>query len=547
MHLKEIRDPVVYLSAEFAIDNELPTYSGGLGILAGDIMNQAAIEHYPMVGIGILYRGTEFVQNITHEGKAVTKDSEFDHDTSFLRQTTQGGKTLIIEVESNGQKIKVKSYHVRLSDTTILFFLSTNIDGNPPEWINDMNALYRGDSESQIRQQFILGVGGMKLLKQLEIEPRIYHINEGRPEFIIWEITNQLMKEKNMSFEDAWNEAKKRIVYTNHTLVTAGNLVHPLGLVKKYSYDISQQMGVDNDLLVKDGVDQSGSFNTTLFALNTSHKHNAVSRSHEEYAKRDWPNFEWTYITNGIYMPRWQDSDYRNMDISDEEIWNQHQVKKRELMETVVKRTGFGYDTNKLVITWARRLAEYKQPRVIFSDVEKLEKILTDPQKPVQLLFAGNSHTGDVDAKSIIEDLIHIFSTELAGSAIFVPNYNISLANHLTSGSDVWLNTPKGNLEACGTSGMKAVSNGVLNCTVIDGWTNEVDWNEIGWTLKSENTAESFYETLENDIVPMYFDRDESGIPRRWVARMRKSIELSDNFSSDKMFAKYKEEIYAKM
>lgn len=544
MHLKEIKDPIAYFSAEFAIDNELPTYSGGLGILAADLMNQAAIEHYPFVGVGILYKGREFMQHITHEGKAETRDSEFDHDTSFLRVTTKNSVPLVFTIKTNSQIIKVKSYHVRLSDTTILFFLSTDLDDNPQEWIDDMNALYAGDSESQIRQQILLGVGGVKLLTELGIKPRIYHINEGRPEFIIWEITNELIKDKHLSFDKAWNTAKENIVYTNHTLVSAGNLSHPVEIIKKYSVDFANEMGVDNDLLLKDGIVEGGQFNTTLFALNISKKINAVSKIHAEIAQRNWPNFNWNYITNGIYLPRWQDSDFNKKDITDEEIWTQHKIKKEELMKSVIKRTGFGYDPNKLVITWARRLAEYKQPKTIFSDIARLQKLVRDSSKPVQILFAGNSHTGDTGAKSVIESLISIFSTDLSGSAIFVPNYNISLANHLTSGSDIWLNTPKGNMEACGTSGMKAISNGVLNCTVTDGWTSEVDWTGIGWVLNPDNTAENFYETLETEIAPLYFERNDKGLPIGWISRMRKSINLAKQYSAERMLKDYKEKIY---
>lgn len=544
MHLKEVRDPVAYFSAEFAIDNELPTYSGGLGILAGDTINQAAIEHYPFVGIGILYKGKQFMQHITEEGKAETRDSEFDHDTSFLRATTKNGKTLIFTIKTNGTEVKVKSYHVRLSDTTILFFLSTDIDDNPREWVSDMDALYHGDSESQIRQQILLGVGGVKLLNELDIKPRIYHINEGRPEFIIWEITANLMQNEHVSFEEAWEQAKSTIVYTNHTLVAAGNLSHPVDNVRKYSKNFAETMGVDVERIIKDGLSDQGNFNTTLFALNISNKQNAVSKVHGDLAKRDWPNYEWSYITNGVYMPRWQDSEFRSDDLSDEEIWKLHCLKKEELMHTVVKRTGFGYDPNKLVITWARRLADYKQPRVIFSDIAKLKKIIANPGTPIQFLFAGNSHTGDNNAKFIIEEIIRLFAGELSGHAIFVPNYNIALANHLTSGSDIWLNTPKGNLEACGTSGMKALSNGVLNCTVIDGWTNEVDWTDTGWILDPSDVANSFYNLLENNIAKMYFERNDNGIPSRWVGMMKKSIELAKTFSAEVMLNKYKNTLY---
>ena len=385
---------------------------------------------------------------------------------------------------------------------------------------------------------------GIKLLSKLNITPRIYHINEGRPGFIIWEAANEIKNKENISYAEAWERVKQKIVYTNHTLVAAGNLTYPLETVKWWAAPLASAYQTDVDVLIKDGVSGNNAFSITKFALNISSKHSAVSKVHEAYCKKEYPDYDWVSITNGVHMERWQDSDYRNPTISDKEIWDMHLVKKKELVNTVIKRTGFGYDPNRLVITWARRLAEYKQPKLIFEDIIRLKKILSNGQLPVQLLFAGNSHSADPHAKSIIEEIIKIFSTELSGLAIFIPNYNISLSNHLTSGSDLWLNTPQGNLEACGTSGMKAVSNGVLNCTVLDGWTYEVNWEGIGWTLDPNNTASDFYNILENEIVPLYYKRNENGMPIEWIQRMRKSIDLAKDYSSERMFKEYKEKLY---
>ncbi|OGM10021.1 hypothetical protein A2Z67_01685 [Candidatus Woesebacteria bacterium RBG_13_36_22] len=544
MKLSEVNNPVAFFCAEFAIDNDLPTYAGGLGILSGDILNTAASQHFPMVGIGLLYKGKQFLQRITSKGEEEQKDSEFDHDTSFLRQTTIDGKPLIINLQSENNPVSVKSYHIRFSDNTILFFLSTDVDGNPPEWISDMDALYHGDTDSQIRQQILLGIGGIKLLKALNITPSIYHINEGRPCFIIWEIAKQIMDEEKCNYEEAWKKAKSKIVYTNHTLITAGNLTYPSDSVRKWANNFSKDYGIECDMLIKDGLINPQTFSITFFALNISNKHSAVSKIHGEYAKKEWPNYEWIPITNGINLLRWQDSDYRNKNLSDQDIWNQHMLKKKELVETVIERTGIGYDPERLVISWARRLAEYKQPKIIFQDIQRLKKILSNPQMPVQLLFAGNSHSADPNAKGIIEEIIKLFSNELSGYAIFIPNYNISLANHLLSGSDVWLNTPKGNLEACGTSGMKAISNGVLNCTVLDGWTYEVDWKGIGWILDPDNISSSFYKQMESEIVPLYYSRNKNGVPDKWIEKMKKSIEISENFTCEKMFENYKKLLY---
>lgn len=536
--------PVCFLSTEFAIDSDLPTYAGGLGILAADILQEAADEEFPMIGIGILYKGKQYIQHITSDGTMDTRDSEFDHDSSFLRPSMIEGKPIVLTIDLGSSQVLVKAYKIRLSQKSILYFLSTDVDGNPPEWVSDMDTLYGGDTNSQIRQQILLGVGGIKLLHHLKITPSLYHINEGRPGLIIWELVANLMKEEKLHFSEAWKKATSMIVYTNHTLVAAGNLSYPASVVEQWATPFAKAMGIDTNLLLKDGLSDPQTFSITQFALNISKKHSSVSNVHGEYCKKAWGNYEWEVITNGVHMRRWQDSDFRNSSLTDQQVWDLHMTKKRELAGTVMKRTGIGYDPERLVVTWARRLAEYKQPKVLFSDIDRLKTIIQKSDMPIQILFAGNSHTGDSGAKGIIEDIIHIFSHDLSGNAIFVPNYNISLANHLVSGSDVWLNTPQGNLEACGTSGMKAIANGVLQCTVLDGWTYEVDWKNMGWILDPNRLIDSLYETLEQSIAPTYYKRNGNGLPEEWITRMRKSIETAKQFSAERMLKEYKEKLY---
>ncbi|HLE49354.1 MAG TPA: alpha-glucan family phosphorylase [Patescibacteria group bacterium] len=533
--------PVAFLCAEFGIDNDLPTYSGGLGILSADIIQEAADQDFPMVGVGLLYKGRWFMQHITGTGNEEKRDTEFDHDTSFLRPTYKNGKPLKLTLEFGGDKIYVKPYQIRLSEKVTLYFLSTDVDGNPQQWISDMDALYHGDEESQVRQMLILGIGGVKLLNELNIKPSVYHINEGRPTMCVLEITKNILSEnEKLSFTESWNIAKSKIVYTNHTLVSAGNPLYPIELFEKYTSGYSKLFNVEGGGLLSMGKVANNKFDITKFALSVSIRHNSVSKLHESYAKKQWPDFEWVNITNGVHMGRWQDSDFRNTQLSDEQIWDLHIIKKHELAETVIKRTGIGYDPNKLVVTWARRLAEYKQPMSVFQDIETLKSIITDINHPIQILFAGNSHSADPNAKSIIERIIEIFSKELFGNAIFIPNYNISLANNLVSGSDVWLNTPKGNQEASGTSGMKAIANGVLSCTVADGWVSEVDWKDIGWILDAGNPSGSLYSTLKDSIAPMFFGRDKNGLPQEWIQRMRRSINTSTNFSTTRVIEDYK-------
>jgi starch phosphorylase len=280
MPISKSQNPIAYFCNEFAIDNELPTYSGGLGILAGDVMSEAADKNFPYIGIGILYKGRGFDQHITGNRKEEKRDTEFDHDTSFLRQTMKDGKPLTFTLPPEYGKVTIKSYHIRLADSTILYFLSTDVDDNPPEWISDMEALYRGDTDSQIRQQILLGIGGIRLLKTLNIIPRLYHINEGRPGFLIWEIVADIISNEKIEFDEAWKRAKKQIIYTNHTLIPAGNLEYDTVSIEKWTKPFAQKLQVDTKLLIKDGLINSKTFSITKFALNISSKQSAVSKIH---------------------------------------------------------------------------------------------------------------------------------------------------------------------------------------------------------------------------------------------------------------------------
>lgn len=536
--------PVAYFSAEFAIDSSLPTYAGGLGILAADVINTAARMHIPFIGIGVLYRGKSFIQHIVGDGDEQKWDSEFDHDTSFLHAVvdTEGAPIQITIPSPNGD-IVVKAYQYILSPESSLYFLSTVVDGNPPEWINDMDTLYRGDAQSQIRQQLLLGIGGVRLLNAIGKEPSIYHLNEGRPSFLVFELAKQYKEQHKCSFSEALEQVKQNIVYTNHTTVLAGNPLYEKQTAAWWLKPIADALDINTDELMESGM-KDGLFSITDFAIKHARIHTAVSQIHKKTLEGQYPDIEWVGITNGIDLMRWQDSDFRRSNISENDIWNIHMAKKRELAKTVEQRTGVSYDPKRLVITWARRLAEYKQPKLIFSDIERLRSIVTSTDRPVQILFAGNSHAEDNNAEFIVEELIALFSKELSGYALFIPDFNIALSNHLTSGSDIWLNTPAGNLEACGTSGMKAMSNGVLNCTVLDGWTLEIDWSGVGWTMGVKDTAAQFYDLLEHEMSRMYYDQDESGMPRSWVAMMKKSIDHAKIFRSERMVEEYVEKLY---
>lgn len=541
----KIPKSVAYFSAEFGIDSNTPTYAGGLGILAGDTLKEAADRDYPMTGIGLLYQGKMFIQRINADGWQTEEVSLYDPASACLRQVTVGGQPFYIKANFAGQEIHIKSYQIRVGDHTNLYLLTSDSHTNPDDWRNIMSADYWGDDEAQIRQQLVLGVGGVKLLQSLKILPEYYHFNEGRPCFVVWELISVLMKKKNLSFEQALEQAKSKIIYTNHTLLRSGNLHYNADLVRKYASPFAQELGVDVEQLIRAGLEiPTNQFSITDYSMNNASKITAVSKSHAKLCQQEWPKYKWLGITNGVHLPSWQNTHFRDPNLGETQVWQIHNMRKHELMKIVERRSGFGYDPNRLVISWARRMAAYKQLDTLFEDINRLKQILSSSEHPIQLLIAGKAHPGDNAAKEHIQKTIKHFANELAGNAIFVPNYDIALARAMVQGSDLWLNTPEFGREACGTSGMKAIANGVLNATVADGWAAEVDWSEYGWVLNHTNIGSSLYELLEKEIAPAFYNRTPDGLPVDWIKKMKASLKLSSSYSTSRMFDEYISKLY---
>lgn len=524
------KNPVVYFSAEFGIDTNLPTYAGGLGILAGDTLLEAAASDYPMLGIGLLYQGKHFLQEFTPDGWQIEDPSPFEpENTQLVRPVEKTGKKLKLSINFFGQEITIAAYQQRLGKSTQLYLLTSDFDQNPESWRNIMSAEYCCGNETQLMQQFILGLGGMRLLEAMKITPSYLHFQEGRPIFAHWEL---LRTQKDTP-----------IIYTNHTLVPDGNLLYDHDLVKKYADDFATQYRLSGEDLIKPGLTEDNHFSITKYGLEIADKRSAVSKRHYDLCREVWPDYDWEYITNGIHIPRWQSSRLVNPHLSDHELWEIHESKKRDLARIVKKRSGFEYDPNRLVLGWARRITGYKQIERIIDNSERLAQILMNSERPVQILLAGKAHPGDDAGKKCIQDVMKTLANKLSGHALFIPNYDISLATHLISGVDVWLNTPEYGKEACGTSGMKALSNGVVNCTVADGWAAEPDWEGTGWVLDHTKITESFQNTLEQKIIPLFYDRAE-GLPSQWITMMKKSITMSKNYSTERMLKEYQSKLY---
>ena len=541
-----LETPIAYLSAEFGFDHAIPIYAGGLGILAGDTMKQAADDQLPFVGVGLLYRGQYMKQTITSTGEQLEEQWLFDPVAVGLEHVyIDSDQPLFISVQIGQESVWLRCWKKTFSDQTVLYLLDSETDQNPSHLRKITQFLYTGDTDYQLKQEIVHGVGAIKLLTELGIVPRLYHLNEGRPVFAHWQLILDVMKHHQVAAESALRLVKNKIIYTNHTLVSAGNMSYPLSALIPLAEPYARAMEISTQQLLSLG--SSGNpdtFSVTSAALNVSHIASGVSQVHTNLSKQVWPDYTWVNITNGVHRKTWQDTQIQSSLEDASQLWQRHCQLKEQLRNFVQASTGYGYDHNRLIVTWARRIAGYKQLGALFADIESLRKIYAQEGREVQFLISGKAHFGDSNSKDTLKEVIQHFSTELSGYALFIPNYNIEIAQFLTRGSDIWLNTPIKGKEASGTSGMKAISNGVLQITVEDGWTSEVDWSNVGWTLDSDNLTKSLYEKLAQ-AQDLYYQRNDRGFSDEWLARMKASIQLYERFSTERMLREYKELLYA--
>ena len=536
--------PIAYFSAEFGFDAKLPIYAGGLGILAGDIMKQAGDENYPVVGVGLLYRGNGMKQGLDANGRQLDLDWDFDPVAVGLEHVYLDNLPLFVSVHIGDALIWLRVWKKTFSPTVTLYLLDSETEQNTMAERASTHILYSGSVEYMFKQAMLLGIGGVKVLTALGIHPSIFHLNEGRPAFLHWQLVRQFMDLHGLSYDSARQLAREKTVYTNHTLVGAANLSLSTNIMCHYASYYAGKMRISCAELMAQGIENGpDDFNITRFALNISNRSNGVSKLHSDLSANQWPQYHWCNVTNGVHFPTWQSSDILTQKNDPAGLWHAHLEEKNKLAAYVQATTGFGIDPSRLFVTWSRRLAGYKRLDSLFADLGRLVKLLKRTDRPVQLLVAGKAHQGDEGGKERLQEVIGYFSNELAGHALFLPNYNIDIAQQLTRGSDVWLNTPEIGREACGTSGMKALSNGVLQCTVADGWAAEVEWKNVGWTLDSTDISNSIYTSLETGIVPLYYDRD-GGLPKRWIEMMQASINLADRFSARQMLQNYRRELY---
>jgi len=528
---------VAYFCMEYGLSDRLKTYAGGLGILAGDYLKGAKDHDYPIVGIGIKWKQGYTNQRIDEEGKPY--DAYYNYAYDFLEDT---GVSVPVTVRNHTVHCKV--WLCETFGTVPLYLLDTDIPGNSDPWITGQ--LYGWFGEERIAQEIVLGVGGVRALRALGIRPDVYHFNEGHALFAGFELLREKMEEEDMSFEAAWQASRKEIVFTTHTPVIQGNESHPIERIRY----MNANLGLSREQLIELGGDP---FNMTVGALRLSRKSNAVAQLHGKTAQQMWshvPNrSEIVPITNAIHRPTWVDADMLEAAEKNRGLWEAHTANKKALIEFIKERTGQELDAGKLLIGFSRRAAPYKRADLIFSKPEVIGPLLED--QTLQIVFSGKAQPLDDNGKSIVERLVAM-ARKYPQSVAFIEDYDMATGAALTRGADIWLNNPRRPKEASGTSGMKAAMNGVLNCSILDGWWPEACKHGVnGWQFgdgfESEDTEkqdahdlEALYAVLQNEVLPTYYENRD-----KWVDMMRHSIQdTREYFAVKRMLDEYYELLY---
>ena len=601
-----------YFSMEYGIGEGLPIYSGGLGMLAGDHIKSASDLGMPIIGVGLFYKQGYVQQVLNREG---WQNEEYpDNDWAHMpveRVQDKDGKDIVVDIPLGGENVKACIWRVPVGRTS-LYLLDTNLQENTPAQRAITEKLYGGDRENRIRQEVVLGIGGVKALTAMGIKPTVYHINEGHSAFLLFQRIIDFMQNENLTFGQSCEKVWASSVFTTHTPVIAGNEHFDPVLVRKYMQFYADQMHISWDEFLAIGKEKPTStlYCMTVVALRLSAYCNGVAKLHGAVSREMWRNL-WpelpmvevpiTSITNGIHSGSWISHELNELfrkylnnndqlgevdpsdvapwqkldNIPNEELWKVHSVRKNKLIELVqsrlkrqLTRQGFDVMTVKkaskvlrpdtLTIGFARRFATYKRATLLFKDLNRLDKIINNPSRPVQFVFAGKAHPADTAGKEFIKLIVGLTQTDprFKDKIVFVEDYNMNTARYMVQGVDVWLNNPIRPMEASGTSGMKAALNGALALSVLDGWWDEVGPCDFGWSIGGAETykseaerdaveAEALYSLIEQEIAPAYYAKNDKGLSETWLNLMKESIKhIAPVFNTNRMVKEYYEKFY---
>jgi starch phosphorylase len=603
---------VAYFSMEYGLTNVLKIYSGGLGVLAGDYLKEASDSRVDLVAAGFLYRYGYFTQSLSMEGQQIANYEAQNFGALPLTQVVDAeGLPVILEVPFPGRIVYANIWRVNVGRIS-LYLMDTDIPQNS-EWDRSItHQLYGGDWENRMKQEYMLGIGGILMLSKLGIKKQVYHCNEGHAALINAQRLVDYIQGEGLSFNEALEVVRASGVYTVHTPVPAGHDYFEESLFGRYMGEFPGKMGISWQEFIDMGRENPGSnekFSMSVFALNTCQEANGVSLLHGKVSQRMfapiWKGYfpeelHVTSVTNGVHMPTWAATEWKRFfadhfdpnfindqsnktyweaiqHVSDEEIWNIRKTLKRKLIEYIkvqfkdnwLKNQGDPFqivsilekiNPNALLIGFGRRFATYKRAHLLFTDLERLAKIVGNEKHPIQFIYTGKAHPADGGGQGLIKHIIEISRRpEFLGKIIFLENYDIRLARRLISGVDVWLNTPTRPLEASGTSGEKAEMNGVLNFSVLDGWWYEGYKEGAGWALTDKRSYEnqqyqdqldaaSIYHILENEIIPLYYARNSKGFSPEWIQYIKNSIsQIAPDYTMKRMLDDYINRIYNKL
>ncbi len=601
---------IAYFCAEFGLTECLQIYSGGLGCLAGDHLKSASELGLPLVGVGLLYRHGYFQQYLNADGWQQEYYPDLDFSNLPVNPVLDAkGKQVKVTVDLPGRKLTIAVWKVMVG-LIRLFLLDTNLPENDQMDRGITSQLYGGDMEMRIKQEIVLGIGGLRALEAMGINPDVCHMNEGHAAFLAVERIRKLIEKYDLSFDEARQAAAAGHVFTTHTPVPAGIDRFPSEMVQRYFRDYVGGLRLDIEGVLALGrenvFNKNEFFSMAVLAIRTSDWYNGVSKLHGEVSRAMWHNI-WpgvpadevpiTHVTNGVHARSWLSGDMIYLldrylggrwqadpadqtvwsainEVPDEELWRVHDRRRhrlviwtrRQLKKQLIRSNASPdqidaasevLDPNCLTIGFARRFATYKRANLLLRDPQRLLAMFANVKTPIQFLIAGKSHPADGGGKDLIRQIVHFArQAKVSHRLVFVENYDIHVARYLVQGCDVWLNTPRRGMEASGTSGMKAALNGVLNLSILDGWWDEAAQSDIGWSigrgetyanldLQDDVESQNLYDLLEKQVIPLFYDRDEHGLPRRWIARMKKCIAtLAPEFNTNRMVQDYAEKLY---
>ncbi len=616
-YMSEKPDPkspkIAYFSMEYGLHSSLKIYSGGLGILAGDYLKEASDKNVPMVAVGLLYRYGYFTQRLSSQGaQEATYEAQNFYKLPISPVRDEAGNWVSVQIALPGRMLTARVWKCEVGRTD-LYLLDTDHDLNLDEDRSITHYLYGGDWENRLKQEILLGIGGIRALRQMGIKQEVYHCNEGHAAFIGIERIRNMVSRRKLSFSEALEVVRSSSLFTTHTPVPAGHDAFPESMIRQYMSHYPDVLGITWEQFINLGktnpYDANEKFSMSVLACNLSQEVNGVSWLHGEVSKdilgNMWPGYfkdelHISYVTNGVHFPTWTASNLRRLyaryfpegfsghtynipawqkvrDIDDKELWEERMFLKRRLIDHIRKRFSDpkqvridsprqmvriveSLKPDVLTIGFARRFATYKRAYLLFTNLDRLSAIVNNKERPVQFVFAGKAHPNDKPGQDLIKRIVEVSTMpQFVGKILFLQNYDMELARKMVQGVDVWLNTPTRPLEASGTSGEKCVMNGVMQFSVLDGWWVEGYKKGAGWALPMERTyadqsfqdeldAEMIYTTIEEEIVPKYYNRGTDNIPYEWIHSVKSCIaDIASNFTTNRMLGDYEERFYNKL